>query len=323
MATVAYPWLSPWVLQRLHSSAFVQPEDSAGLATPLVCSLRSLDDLERLGHSRSVILVAQGHAAGVAAAAAADFSAAAAILEARFPGQLSFYVIDNASHTTAAKALLTRLGLEHDAPFAVILDRFIETEEKYLMRQRTAPSSAEITTFVSDFIAGSLTPAMLGQPRPPLDRSESWPQLWEVVTDSFNDVVLDPTADVFLEALSPRCNACMAYAPRMRMLSFLAAVHAPRLRVATMDILSNDKPRACIPEVGGGRLNGLGGGIASGHGRPSGDTVPPHRLPVCASDILPLPVAVLVTVSTRLQCATRDGPAASLPVPVAGCHWQV
>ena len=216
---------------------------------PPIESLECLDDLERLGRGRSVVLVTRGHSPLAAARSLSAFCDAASSLEAQFPDQLLFYVIDDASDATVASALLSRLGLEHNEPFAVILDRFIDTEEKYLMTQRAAPSVNELIAFVSAFLSGALSPAMLGQPRPPHDRSPDWPALWEVVTESFDEVVLDRRVDVFLEALSPRCDACMAFAPRMRMLSAFAAVHAPQLRIATMNILDNDKPRSCLPEV--------------------------------------------------------------------------
>lgn len=47
--------------------------------------------------------------------------------------------------------------------------------------------------------------------------------LWRVVYDSFNDVVLDPKADVLVEVYMPGCKACGALSPRVHMLSDLLA----------------------------------------------------------------------------------------------------
>lgn len=253
LASIAPRWALPTSVVVGGAAAFAawkwaSPRALNPVSTPAVSSLASLDDLQRLGRSRSVVLVARGFPPADAASAVAAFREAAEALEASFPGQFVFFIVDDAANAATANALLTRLGLEHDAPFATILDRFIDTEEKYLMTQRASPCTSDLVSFVTKFTTGGLKPAMLGQPRPPRDRCASWPLLWEVVTDSFDEVVLDTEADVFLEALSHRCNACTAFAPRMRMLSAFAAVHAPRLRIATIDILDNDKPRACLPD---------------------------------------------------------------------------
>jgi hypothetical protein len=72
--------------------------------------------------------------------------------------------------------------------------------------------------------------------------------LFEVVTDSFSAIVLDPKYDVLLEAYTPRCDACKAFSPRYRMFSTLCALHFPRLRVAAMNILDNDRPTEYMPE---------------------------------------------------------------------------
>lgn len=73
--------------------------------------------------------------------------------------------------------------------------------------------------------------------------------LYEVVTDSFEELVLDPAVDVLLEGYTPRCDACKAFAPRMRMLASLAAKHWPgRARIAGFNILDNDRPTEHMPE---------------------------------------------------------------------------
>jgi thiol-disulfide isomerase/thioredoxin len=216
---------------------------------PLLNRLERFSDLEALAHSRCVMLVSRGHTPELADAATRMFLSASMVLAARHPQQLSFAIVDDASDAACSSALLTRLGLEHTVPFVLILDRFADTEEKYLMPQRSMPSVSEVEQFVENFLSGKLQPAMLGQDRPPRDRCESFPALWEVVTASFDDVVLDPSADVLLETQSPRCDACKALGPRMRMLAAFAARYAPQLRIATMNILDNDKQRAYLPEV--------------------------------------------------------------------------
>jgi hypothetical protein len=227
------------------------PQDlSIGNAeAPPLNTLSNFRDLENLAHSRCVVLVTRGYSPRLAHTAESAFFNAIARLASRFP-DLSFCVVSDSSDATSATTLLTRLGLVHDNPYVVVLDRFAETEEKYLMTtQRGVPSATDTERFVANFVAGKLHPAMLGQSRPPNDRSESYPDLWEVVTSSFDEVVLDPSVDVLLETQSPRCDACKALAPRLRILATFAKRHAPKLRIATMNILDNDKSRAYLPEV--------------------------------------------------------------------------
>lgn len=226
------------------------PQDlSIGNAeAPPLNTLSNFRDLENLAHSRCVVLVTRGYSPRLAHTAESAFFNAIARLASRFP-DLSFCVVSDSSDATSATTLLTRLGLVHDNPYVVVLDRFAETEEKYLMTtQRGVPSATDTERFVANFVAGKLHPAMLGQSRPPNDRSESYPDLWEVVTSSFDEVVLDPSVDVLLETQSPRCDACKALAPRLRILATFAKRHAPKLRIATMNILDNDKSRAYLPE---------------------------------------------------------------------------
>jgi hypothetical protein len=108
---------------------------------------------------------------------------------------------------------------------------------------------------VTSFLKGELSPVLLGQPRPPGDLAEGSAHLIEVVVDSFDELVLDPYADVLLEAYTRTCDACKAFAPRYRMLAALAAEASTgsggggvRLRVARMDIADNDRQVAHMPE---------------------------------------------------------------------------
>lgn len=163
--------------------------------------------------------------------------------------KLLFYVIDDESDRSLADLLLTRLGIYHDKPFLMILDDFLVTERKYLSPQSSIPSAGEMADLVVAFTEGKLKPARLGQARPPNDRNQHYKDLYEVVTDSFEELVLDPAVDVLLEGYTPRCDACKAFAPRMRMLASLAAKHWPgRARIAGFNILDNDRPTEHMPE---------------------------------------------------------------------------
>ena len=223
----------------------------------VVSTLDSNVALERLGMGRTVLLMARGYDAGSVAAARAAFDAAVRTLAASAAasgdvmGDVQYFVVDDGAAEAPAATLTARLGLLLDKPFVVVLDRFVLTERKYLMPKNEIPSAGGIVRFVTDWHAGKLKPARLGQPRPPGDRADRFPYLYEVVTDSFDDVVLGTDEVVLLEGYSSKCDACKALAPRLRMLAFLANKYWPgQLRVARMNILDNDRPLEWMPEVG-------------------------------------------------------------------------
>jgi hypothetical protein len=169
---------------------------------------------------------------------------------------LSWYVVDGSTAEGPAHSLLTRLGIENDRPFVVILDRYIETERKFLSPLALAPrppTAAEMGSLITHFLRGELTPVLLGQPRPAGDLAEGSAHLVEIVADSFDELVLDPHVDVLLETYTRTCDACKAFAPRYRMLADLVSKaseggRGPRLRIARMDILDNDRQVAWLPE---------------------------------------------------------------------------
>jgi len=266
-----------------------------------------LADLEQLGDARVVLLVACGEGfspAAVASARAAFASALASLPPGVAASGLRFAVLDGGSAPAVAARLGRMIRVAHTQPYAVILDGFAESERKYLMPGSAPLESAALAAFVADFAAGALQPSRLGQPRPPRDTSPHCAALTEVVTDSFEELVLDPQADVLLECYTPSCDACRAFAPRWRMLAGLLAERSAagadgrQVRVAAMNILDNDRPLEYLPErwtptirlfpAAGGRSDGsarkrgvmfdyggsgggAGGGGAGGSGADSGE----------------------------------------------------
>lgn len=232
--------------------AAAPPEQSR---SPLA-SLASMDDALAFGVDRAIILIARGHKRGEDRAAVAAFKAAAAAYAAK-PGEppLRWYVVDDSTPAAVAEAMTARLGLEYERPFVVATDRFWQTERKYLPGEESVPTTRSINAFVAAFRRGELAPVRLGQPRPPRDRVPACSALWEIVTDSFTELVLDPAAsgrtDVLVEGYTPRCDSCKALAPRFRMFAALTAKHWPTLRVARFDIYSNDRITEWMPEVRG------------------------------------------------------------------------
>lgn len=221
-------------------------------STPRFETLNAASDLEALATGRVVVLITRGFSSAQATAARSQFDTAVRSLPQEASQNLRFFVIDDSSGEAASSTFLGRLGITNIAPWVVILDKFATTENKYLMTDKGVPNSNAIARFVVEFSAGKLKPARLGQPRPAGDRHPRFPGLYEVVTDSFADVVLDPSVDVLLEGYTPKCDACKALAPRWRMLSGLLQEAYPNgdcpLRVGAMNILDNDRPTEYMPE---------------------------------------------------------------------------
>lgn len=237
----------------VHANTPTAAPATTASAPPLTINpLDSIDALEKLGRGKSVILIARGFSEKDVAAARVTFNAAVAGLRSHAPissaSKLQFYIVDDTSAQTPAVTLLTRLGITNEKPFVMILDRFIDTERKFLMKNAAIPSAHDIETFVEHFVGGRLKPAMLGQERPVNDRSPKCSQMFEIVTDSFEEIVLNPRTNVLLESYTRNCDACKAFAPRYRMLAQLCAQHMPELKLAAMDIQDNDKDMRYLPE---------------------------------------------------------------------------
>lgn len=233
--------------------------------SPTIHALDSIETLNRIGQGRAVILITRGYNKKDTERALTVFQNSLLTLHNESKDNnnnnnntsttmdttttpIEYYIIDDDSDQIPATTLLTRLGITHDKPFVMILDNFINTEKKYLMTTRSIPQTKEIIQFIKDYQHQRIQPALLGQIRPPNDRSPHCKDLVEVVTDSFVELVLDPSTDVLLESYTKSCDACRAFAPRYRMLAQLSARYIPKLRVASIDIRDNDRDVRYLPE---------------------------------------------------------------------------
>lgn len=215
-------------------------------------------DLKELSTTRSVLLIARGHSFKDARQAKQRFHEAIEAVRKKVgkKEELSFFVIDDSSSKPLSETLLTRLGIYHDKPFVLILDRFLKTERKFVSPQASIPTAKEMEELVMGFLKGELKPTIMGQPRPDGDRSAYCLSLVELVTSSFDELVLaDPTTDVLVEGYTSKCDACKAFGPRIRMLAALAEKHygskkreGGKLRIACFNILDNDRPVEHMPE---------------------------------------------------------------------------
>jgi thiol-disulfide isomerase/thioredoxin len=219
-----------------------------------ILSLDSTAALEILGNSLSLVLfVHDDFPPDQISSAVQLFSSTIQLLKAqnKLPPNLKVFIVDKESDVASSKALVMRLGIVNRTPFVLLLDHFLTTEKKYFMPISNSNglfSSEDLVSFLSLFQSKKLKPTLLGQDRPVDDKNPLFPDIFEVVTDSFDELVLDPSSDVFLEGYTSKCDACKAFAPRIRMLAKLCAEHYPTLRIAQMNVLDNDRPIEHLPE---------------------------------------------------------------------------
>jgi thioredoxin 1 len=215
---------------------------------PIVRTLDSAASLDAMvGPGLTVLLWQRGFRPGVAgdgalarAAAVSAVRAVAASIDTRI------YVVDDASSAVLADALAAQLAFDADAPFACVLRDFSKTREKFLLD--AVPSDARaLTSLLRNVLARRAVPTRLGQARPPDDRARGGgAHVIEVVTESFDELVLASARPVIVESYTRGCETCRAFSPRLRLLATIAARHVPGLAIARIDIADNDVDRTLL-----------------------------------------------------------------------------
>jgi hypothetical protein len=240
------------------------------LSTQRGAALSTLDSLSALENAsssgRSAVLWLRGFDLSVREAAVARNAFTSALRSA--PPSLRAVVVDDSSDAHAAAKLAAALGVSSDSPFACIIHDFSATRTKYLLNASVTDARA-LSSEVELVVSGRSKPTLLGQSRPPADRAPGGgPDAIEVVTDTLEELVLRFPGRCILVTYSRACDACAAFAPRLRMFSTLLARHAPNtsIRVARINAAENDidpevlPPRAPTPTVlafQGGRVSGV------------------------------------------------------------------
>lgn len=97
-------------------------------------------------------------------------------------------------------------------------------------------SADAIRQVVDDFLAGRLEPSIMSDPIPATQEGP----VTNVVTDSFEEVVMNNDKDVMVLYYSPTCKHCEAMAPKFDDFGDLLKPYADRITVARIDATSND-----------------------------------------------------------------------------------
>lgn len=100
-------------------------------------------------------------------------------------------------------------------------------------------SGESLKAHLEAFLANKLEPYVKSEPVP-----ESQPEDGPVVVvgKNFEDVVLDPTKDVLLEAYAPWCGHCKTLEPKYKELAQKMKKYSDSLTIAKVDATANDLP---------------------------------------------------------------------------------
>jgi protein disulfide-isomerase A1 len=146
-------------------------------------------------------------------------------------GKLSFVKLDGHRWASHAK----NFGLSGNTPGLVIEDRNRHT--KYVFPESDQVHSDSLGKFVKGWEDGSLAPT-LKSADPPADNDGP---VKVVVGKTFNEIVMDPAKDVFVEFYAPWCGHCKNLAPKWEALGE-EFKDTPSVVIAKVDATENDTP---------------------------------------------------------------------------------
>ncbi|KAF1956626.1 protein disulfide-isomerase [Byssothecium circinans] len=150
-------------------------------------------------------------------------------------GKINFATIDAKSFGQHAGNLNLEVG-----KFPAFAIQKTDKNQKFPFDQSKALTEKDITSFVDDFVAGKLEPAVKSEPIP---ESQDGP-VSVVVAHNYDDLVINNDKDVLLEFYAPWCGHCKALAPKYEELGALYG--SPELSklvtVAKVDATANDVP---------------------------------------------------------------------------------
>lgn len=158
---------------------------------------------------------------------------------AQFVGKISYYYVDS----EAAVELLHRFGLgEGSKPKFAIWDASHRVH--YNLAANKPVSAQSVQTFCEAYVAGQLRPTFKSAPRP----LQNDGPVWDTVTDTFMEVINDPTSDVIM-MLYDNTTSEAAYLNEVYTMVANELSTATGLLMARMDTDTNDLFPQMQPDI--------------------------------------------------------------------------
>lgn len=113
-----------------------------------------------------------------------------------------------------------------------------ETMNKYKYEPDVAPlSTDDVKNWVNEWKAGNLEPHRKSEPVPETNDGP----VKVLVGKNFDDIVMDPTKDVFVKYYAPWCGHCKTLAPEYKKAA--KELEDKPVRIAMIDATANDYPQ--------------------------------------------------------------------------------
>ena len=133
-------------------------------------------------------------------------------------------------------ALAEWAGVQKDDLPALIIMNFTDDMYKYKYEGDVRAATVDdMRDFIYDFERGKLEKYVKGEEAP----KDNTDELTEVVTSTFNDIVMDSPNDVFIKFYAPWCGHCQDLAPIWLKLAEILEV-VPDLTIAEIDSTENE-----------------------------------------------------------------------------------
>lgn len=148
-------------------------------------------------------------------------------------GKVAFAWVDSVK----LASFVEYVGLKDKDP--AICAYSFETDQRFLLPEGFKMSESAFESWVDDLISGKIEPTRKSEPIP--EKNEG--PVYQVVGDSWETIVEDPTEDVMIAQVASWCGHCKALKPiYSKVAEELKAAGVKGVKLAIMDATENDAP---------------------------------------------------------------------------------
>jgi len=122
-------------------------------------------------------------------------------------------------------------------------------QQKYRFSKIETLTEQSLQQFVQDWRDGKLAPHIKSGVRPPNDRFAEHPELFQLTTNSFKELVLDNDKDFLVDVYADWCGPCVAVGPTIAQLAKLLS-GVPSVAVGKISTEENEVDKKLFPERG-------------------------------------------------------------------------